>query len=99
MHGFVDRIFEQYISKENPFAVPIAALVYIPMAAMLPALLHYKVLVQREYPLAQLIAFMMAVVNLSIPEGLLLKKVINKNVIHLLALYNLHHYFSDIYLI
>jgi uncharacterized protein len=77
MHGFIPTgFFEQYITKENPFAVPIATLVGVPMysnaAGVLPIV---QVLVQKGIPIGTAIAFMMAVVGLSIPEGLLLKKV------------------------
>lgn len=77
MHGFIPTdFFEAYISKDNPFAVPIATLVGIPMysnaAGVLPII---QVLVQKGIPIGTAIAFMMAVVGLSIPEGLLLKKV------------------------
>ncbi|MBL0095362.1 MAG: permease [Bacteroidetes bacterium] len=79
MHGFIPTgFFEAYISKENPFAVPIAVLVGIPMysnaAGVLPIM---QVLVQKGIPIGTAIAFMMAVVGLSVPEGLLLKKVMS----------------------
>lgn len=77
MHGYIPTgFFEEYISKENPFAVPIAVLVGVPMysntAGMLPIM---QVLVEKGIPLGTVIAFSMAVVALSIPEALLLKKV------------------------
>lgn len=77
MHGFIPTgFFERYISKDNPFAVPIAVLVGVPMysntAGILPIML---VLVEKGIPLGTVIAFSMAVVGLSIPEGLLLKKI------------------------
>jgi uncharacterized membrane protein YraQ (UPF0718 family) len=77
MHGFIPTgFFEAYISKDNPFAVPIAVLFGVPMysnaAGVLPVM---QVLVQKGIPLGTAIAFMMAVVGLSIPEALLLKKV------------------------
>jgi uncharacterized membrane protein YraQ (UPF0718 family) len=77
MHGFIPTgFFEQYITKDNPFAVPIAVLVGIPMysntAGILPIM---QVLVEKGIPLGTVIAFSMAVVALSIPEGLLLKKI------------------------
>jgi uncharacterized membrane protein YraQ (UPF0718 family) len=79
MHGFIPTgFFEDYISKENPLAVPIAVLVGIPMysnaAGVLPII---QVLVQKGIPIGTAIAFMMAVVGLSVPEGLLLKKVMS----------------------
>lgn len=79
MHGFIPTgFFEAYISKENPFAVPIAVLVGIPMysnaAGVLPIM---QVLVQKGIPIGTAIAFMMAVVALSVPEALLLKKIMS----------------------
>ena len=77
MHGFIPTgFFEAYISKSNPFAVPIAVIIGVPMysntAGILPVM---QVLVEKGIPLGTVIAFSMAVVGLSIPEGLLLKKV------------------------
>jgi len=77
MHGFIPTgFFEKYISKDNPFAVPIAVLVGVPMysntAGILPIM---QVLVEKGIPLGTVIAFSMAVVGLSVPEGLLLKKI------------------------
>lgn len=79
MHGYIPTgFFEQYINKENPFAVPIAVLVGVPMysntAGILPIM---QVLVEKGIPLGTVIAFSMAVVGLSIPEALLLKKVMS----------------------
>jgi uncharacterized membrane protein YraQ (UPF0718 family) len=77
MHGYIPTgFFEQYITKDNPFAVPIAVLVGVPMysntAGILPIM---QVLVEKGIPLGTVIAFSMAVVALSIPEALLLKKI------------------------
>jgi uncharacterized membrane protein YraQ (UPF0718 family) len=77
MHGYIPTgFFEEYISKDNPFAVPIAVLAGVPLysnaAGILPVI---QVLVQKGIPIGTAIAFSMAVVGLSIPEGLLLKKV------------------------
>lgn len=77
MHGFVPTgFFEHYISKDNPIAVPLAVLVGVPMysntAGILPIM---QVLVEKGIPLGTVIAFAMSVVALSVPEGLLLKKV------------------------
>jgi hypothetical protein len=77
MHGFIPTgFFEQYISKDNPFAVPLAVILGVPMysnaAGVLPII---QVFVQKGIPIGTAIAFMMAVVGLSIPEATLLKKV------------------------
>lgn len=77
MHGFIPTdFFEQYISKDNPLAVPIAVLLGVPMysnaAGVLPII---QVFVAKGVPIGTAIAFMMAVVGLSLPEATLLKKV------------------------
>ena len=77
MHGYIpEGFFEQYMSKENLFAVPIATIVAIPMysnaSGVLPVV---QVLVDKGIPLGTAIAFMMGVVGLSLPEAMLLKKV------------------------
>jgi hypothetical protein len=77
MHGFIPTgFFEQYISKDNPLAVPLAVILGVPMysnaAGVLPII---QVFVQKGIPIGTAIAFMMAVVGLSIPEAMLLKKV------------------------
>ena len=79
MHGFIPTgFFEAYISKENPFAVPLAVILGIPMysnaAGVIPVI---QVLVAKGVPLGTAIAFMMGVVGLSLPEAMLLKKVMN----------------------
>lgn len=77
MHGYIPTgFFEQYISKGNPLAVPLAVVIGVPMysntAGILPIM---QVLVEKGIPLGTVIAFSMSVVALSIPEGLLLKKI------------------------
>lgn len=77
MHGFIPTgFFEAYISKDNPLAVPLAVILGVPMysnaAGVLPII---QVFVQKGIPIGTAIAFMMAVVGLSIPEATLLKKV------------------------
>lgn len=83
MHGFVPTgFFERYISKENPLAVPLAVLMGVPLysnaAGVLPIV---QVLVQKGIPIGTAIAFMMAVVGLSLPEATLLKKVMSTRLI------------------
>lgn len=79
MHGYIpEGFFEQYMSKENLFAVPIATVLAIPMyfsaSGILPVV---QVLVAKGIPLGTAIAFMMGVVGLSLPEAMLLKKVMS----------------------
>lgn len=77
MHGFVpEGFFEQYMGKDNLFAVPIATILAVPMysnaAGIVPIV---EVFVAKGIPIGTAIAFMMGVVGLSIPEATLLKKV------------------------
>ena len=83
MHGYIpEGFFEQYMAKENLFAVPIATILAVPMysnaAGILPVV---QVLVAKGIPLGTAIAFMMGVVGLSFPEAMLLKKVMTVKLI------------------
>ncbi|WP_412983774.1 permease [Pontimicrobium sp. IMCC45349] len=83
IHGYVpESFFETYISKSNPFAVPIAVVLAIPLyidaVGILPII---DSLVDKGVPLGTAIAFMMASIGLSFPEALLLKKVMQRKLI------------------
>ncbi len=83
IHGYVPQsFFETYISSSNPFAVPIAVIVSIPLyidaVSILPIL---DSLVDKGVPLGTAIAFMMGSIGLSFPEAMLLKKVMKKQLI------------------
>jgi uncharacterized protein len=77
MHGYIpEGFFEQYMGKDNWFAVPAATLLAIPMYSNASGILPVvEVLVAKGIPLGTAIAFMMGVVGLSFPEAMLLKKV------------------------
>lgn len=77
MHGFVpEGFFEQYLSAENWWGVPLAVVLAVPMyanpASVVPVI---EVFVAKGIPLGTAIAFMMAVIGLSVPEATMLKKV------------------------
>ena len=83
MHGYVpEGFFAQYMSKENLWAVPFATLLAVPMysgaSGILPVV---QVLVTKGIPIGTAIAFMMGVVGLSLPEAMLLKKVMTLKLI------------------
>ncbi len=83
MHGFVpEGFFEQYIGKETWYAVPLAVFLGVPMyanaAGIVPVI---QVFVSKGIPAGTSLAFMMAVVGLSIPEATLLKKVMTGKLI------------------
>ena len=77
MHGFVpEGFFEQYMSRYNWYAVPLSVLLAVPMYANAAGIVPVvEVFVAKGIPLGTAIAFMMAVVGLSLPEATLLKKV------------------------
>lgn len=71
MHGFVpEGFFEQYMSKDNWLAVPLSVLLAVPMyanaAGIVPVI---EVFVAKGIPMGTAIAFMMAVVGLSLPAA------------------------------
>ncbi|WP_298365426.1 permease [uncultured Lutibacter sp.] len=83
MHGYIPKgFFEQYMSKDNFFAVPLATIMAVPMymnaSGVLPVI---QVLVSKGIPLGTAIAFMMGIVGLSLPEAMLLKKVMTVKLI------------------
>jgi hypothetical protein len=77
MHGYIpEGFFEQYMSKDNLFAVPLATILAVPMYSNASGILPVvQVLVAKGIPVGTAIAFMMGVVGLSLPEAMLLKKV------------------------
>ncbi len=83
MHGYIpEGFFEKYMSKDNLFAVPTATVLAVPMYSNASGVLPIvQVLVSKGIPLGTAIAFMMGVVGLSLPEGMLLKKVMTLKLI------------------
>lgn len=77
IHGFVpDEFFAQWLGADNLFAVPIAVILAVPMYANAAGIVPIvQVFVTKGISIGTAIAFMMAVVGLSIPEATLLKKV------------------------
>lgn len=77
VHGFVPAdFFSRFLSGAEFWSVPAGVLCGVPMytnaAGIVPIM---EVLVAKGVPLGTALAFMMAVVGLSLPEATLLKKV------------------------
>ena len=77
IHGYVpEGFFEQHLSGNNWYSVPLAVILAVPMyanaAGIVPVI---QVFVAKGVSLGTALAFMMAVVGLSIPEATMLKKV------------------------
>jgi len=87
MHGYVPNDFlARYAGSGNPFAVPIAVLVGIPLysnaAGVIPLV---SVLTEKGVAMGTVLAFMMAVVGLSLPEFIILRKVLKPKLILIFA--------------
>ncbi len=83
MHGYIpEGFFEKFMAKDNLFAVPLATILSVPMYSNASGILPIvQVLVSKGIPLGTAIAFMMGVVGLSLPEAMLLKKVMTLKLI------------------
>ena len=78
IHGWVpEDFFVRYAGPSNPFAVPIAVLLGIPLysnaAGVIPLI---EALAAKGLALGTVLAFTMAVVALSLPEMILLRRVL-----------------------
>lgn len=83
IHGWVPQsFFERYAGPGNPFAVPVAVLLGVPLysnaAGILPLV---EALYAKGLGMGTLLAFMMAVVALSLPEMILLRRVLKPKLI------------------
>lgn len=77
IHGFVPAsLVEQYLSVQAWWAVPLAVVLGIPLYANSVSVIPImEALVGKGAPLGTVLAFMTAIVTLSVPEALILKKV------------------------
>jgi len=85
IHGYVPAdLIASYAGADNPFAVLIAVLAGIPMysnaAGVMPLI---EVLTSKGMLLGTALAFMMAVTALSLPEAMILKRIISVKLIAL----------------
>ena len=88
IHGYIPADFiASYAGADNPFAVPIAVLMGIPMysnaAGVMPLV---EVLTAKGMLLGTALAFMMAVTALSLPEAMILKRILHVKLIGLFFL-------------
>ncbi len=83
IHGYVpEGFFEKYLSKTTWYSVPVAVVLGVPMYANATGIVPViQVFVSKGIPIGTSLAFMMAVVGLSIPEAMLLKKVMSMKLI------------------
>ena len=88
IHGYIPTEFiANYAGADNPLAVPIAVLMGIPMysnaAGVMPLV---EVLTAKGMLLGTALAFMMAVTALSLPEAMILKRILHIKLIGLFFL-------------
>jgi hypothetical protein len=80
IHGYApEELLSRVAAKTNPFAVPVAVLIGIPLysnaAGTIPIV---TALVGKGVPMGTALAFMMSVTALSLPEMVILRKVLKK---------------------
>jgi len=78
IHGYAPQnLLLRVAGKGNPFAVPVAVIIGVPLysnaAGVIPIV---KVLMEKGMAMGTALAFMMAVTGLSLPEGIILRKVL-----------------------
>ena len=78
LHGYVPQeLFAQYASADNPFAVPVAVLMGLPLYSNATGIIPVaEALIAKGVPIGTVIAFMMSVVGISPPEFIMLRKVL-----------------------
>ena len=76
-HGFIpNELVEKVISSTGVFAVPLGVLIGIPLYANCAAIIPVAVvLFEKGVPLGTALSFMMATAALSLPEAIMLKRV------------------------
>lgn len=88
LHGFVPQsFFVDYASTDNPFAVPLAVLVGIPLYSNATGVIPIaEALLAKGVPIGTALALMMSVAAISLPEMIILRKVIKPPLIVLFVL-------------
>lgn len=87
IHGWIPTsFFSQYLGENNPFAVIIAVLIGIPLYSNATGVMPiFQALYDKGVPVGTLLAFMMAVIALSLPEMILLRKVLKPKLLGIFA--------------
>jgi uncharacterized protein len=82
-HGFIpNELVEKVISSTGIFAVPLAVIIGIPLYANCAAIIPIAVVMfEKGVPLGTALSFMMATAALSLPEAIMLKRVMKVKLI------------------
>jgi len=83
LHGFIpESFFLKYASADNPFAVPAAVLTGIPLYSNATGVIPIvEALLAKGVPLGTVLALMMSVAAISLPEMVILRKVLKPQLI------------------
>ncbi len=78
LHGYVPKEwFLEHAGPDNPFAVPLAVLAGIPLYSNATGIIPVaEVLLNKGVPVGTILAFIMSIVAISLPELLILRKVL-----------------------
>ncbi len=89
LHGFVpEDFFARWAGASNPFAVPLAVLAGVPMYANASGIIPVaEALLGKGVPVGTVLALMMSVVALSLPEMIILRKVLKVRMLGFFAAY------------
>lgn len=82
-HGYApEGILEKYAGKDNLLAVPIAVLIGVPLYSNVMAMIPIvESLIGKGLPVGTALAFLMSVTAVSLPEMIILRKVLKKELI------------------
>lgn len=77
MHGYIPQeFFIKYLGNDNPWAVPVAAIIGIPIYASQAGIVPImQVLLMKGVPLGTALVMFMSIATISLPEMMMLKKV------------------------
>ncbi len=83
LHGFVPQsFFTTYASSSNPFAVPLAVIIGIPLYSNATGVIPIvEALMSKGVPIGTVLALMMSVAAISLPEMIILRKVLKPQLI------------------
>ncbi|MBF0356866.1 MAG: permease [Alphaproteobacteria bacterium] len=83
LHGYVPQeFFTEHAGADNPFAVPLAVLMGIPLYGSATSVIPVaEALLSKGVPVGTVLALMMSIAALSLPEMIMLKQVIKPKLI------------------
>ena len=89
LHGYVPGdFFARWAGSSNPFAVPLAVVAGVPMYANATGIIPVaEALLGKGVPVGTVLALMMSVVALSLPEMIILRKVLKVRMLGFFAAY------------